>query len=116
MFFTEQAVRGGTFRENWLSDPATYPIIAVLGGAMTLVVGIWFHSLAINKDVQIDPKKRNSIIRTWGKAEYATLPSVATNITAQVTRRPTWIQKSPEGLGVDHDKWLEERKKRDEEK
>jgi hypothetical protein len=55
-----------TFSKNWLQDPSTYPMIVVLGCAMLLVGGVGISCLSFSPDVQIDPKKRNSILRNWG--------------------------------------------------
>mmetsp|Transcript_23538 Transcript_23538/g.32872 ORF Transcript_23538/g.32872 Transcript_23538/m.32872 type:complete len:95 (-) Transcript_23538:159-443(-) len=53
-------------KKDWFSDPATYPLIAVLGAACALCTGVGFACLGFNPDVQIDPKKRNQVIRSWG--------------------------------------------------
>jgi hypothetical protein len=53
-------------KQAWFSDPAVYPIIVVMGGAAALVVGVGGSCLLYNPDVQIDPKKRNDIMRDWG--------------------------------------------------
>jgi hypothetical protein len=52
-----------SFRKAWLSDPSTYPVIGVLGAACGLCAGVGLYNLAYNKDVQIAPAKRNSILR-----------------------------------------------------
>eukprot|EP00532_Pseudo-nitzschia_australis_P007393 CAMPEP_0168162862 /NCGR_PEP_ID=MMETSP0139_2-20121125/55_1 /TAXON_ID=44445 /ORGANISM="Pseudo-nitzschia australis, Strain 10249 10 AB" /LENGTH=86 /DNA_ID=CAMNT_0008079691 /DNA_START=244 /DNA_END=504 /DNA_ORIENTATION=+ len=57
------AQNNANFKTNWLSDPATYPIIAVMGGAITLLVGVSSSCLMYNPDVQIDAKKRGSVLR-----------------------------------------------------
>jgi hypothetical protein len=54
------------FKDNWLSDPSTYPLIVVMGGAGALVFGISAYYLTQNPDVQVSPTKRNSLFRTWG--------------------------------------------------
>lgn len=45
-------------KANWLSDPATYPLIACLGGAMALCSGFGIYFLMTAPDVQISPLKR----------------------------------------------------------
>mmetsp|Transcript_29148 Transcript_29148/g.28018 ORF Transcript_29148/g.28018 Transcript_29148/m.28018 type:complete len:95 (+) Transcript_29148:58-342(+) len=55
-----------TFSKNFLSDPATYPIIVVLGAAGALCAGFATYCLTCNNDVRINPTRRNSILRTWG--------------------------------------------------
>lgn len=59
-----------TFRKNWLSDPSTYPMIAVLGAAGVLCVGVMASCMFFSPDVRVDPKKRNAMIRTWGLPGY----------------------------------------------
>lgn len=87
-----------SFKESWLSDPATYPLIVIMGCAITFVTGASVHALTSYKDVQIDPKKRNSVLQTWGQED-----------TKSVTARAVgWNAYSPEGLGVDHEKWEKE--------
>jgi hypothetical protein len=47
------------YRKNyWLSDPATYPLIVCLGGAMCLCSGFGLYFLTTAPDVQISPLKR----------------------------------------------------------
>ena len=57
------AKNSANFKTNWLSDPATYPILFVMGGALTLLVGVSASCLMYNPDVQIDAKRRGSILR-----------------------------------------------------
>ena len=58
-----QRQASGGFQTTWLSDPATYPIIVTLGGALTMVTGVIVSCLMYNPDVQINPNTRASIIR-----------------------------------------------------
>jgi hypothetical protein len=53
------------WRSAWLSDPSTYPLISIMGIAGCLVVGVGSSCLMYNPDVQINPNKRGSPIRTW---------------------------------------------------
>ena len=53
-------------KKTWLSDPATYPIIAVLGTATGLCSGFGLWFVLNNPDVRVNPKRRNSVLRTWG--------------------------------------------------
>ena len=57
-------------KKVWLGDPATYPLFVVMGAASFLVVGVISSCLLASPDVQISPKKRNQIIRTWGLPGY----------------------------------------------
>mmetsp|Transcript_20039 Transcript_20039/g.29298 ORF Transcript_20039/g.29298 Transcript_20039/m.29298 type:complete len:98 (+) Transcript_20039:1227-1520(+) len=53
--------------KKFLSDPATYPLILILGctGAFCSGFGFWF--LGTKSDVRINPTNRNKVIRDWGK-------------------------------------------------
>lgn len=53
----------GVTQKNWLSDPATYPLIATLSGALALVLGVGVSCLMYNPDVQINPEIRGNIGR-----------------------------------------------------
>ena len=53
--------------KTWSSEPGAYPIIAILAFAC---VGSAFYGnylLFGHTDVQMDPAKRGSIVRYWGK-------------------------------------------------
>ena len=45
-------------KSNWLSDPATYPLIAILGATGVFVSGFIVYFLTTAPDVQISPLKR----------------------------------------------------------
>mmetsp|Transcript_27473 Transcript_27473/g.35794 ORF Transcript_27473/g.35794 Transcript_27473/m.35794 type:complete len:132 (-) Transcript_27473:102-497(-) len=95
---------GYSIKHYGLSDPSTYPLILVLGCAMAFVTGMGIFSLTTYKDVELDPHKRNSTMRTWGRDEVPTL-------TERLIYWNSWQKLAPEGLGVDHKKWLEEKQK-----
>jgi len=52
-----------SFRKAWFSDPATYPLIAVLGAACGLCSGFGIYFISSSKDVRISPQKRHALIR-----------------------------------------------------
>jgi len=54
-----------SFNEAWLSDPSAYPLIAIMGAAGALVVGVSVSCLAFSPDVQISPNRRGSVMRNW---------------------------------------------------
>lgn len=54
-----------SFRQNWLSDPSTYPLLAALGGALMLCAGVGFSCLAYSPDVRLSNDKKHAIIRNW---------------------------------------------------
>lgn len=45
-------------QKHWLSDPASYPLIAILAGAGLFCTGFGVHFLTTAPDVQISPLKR----------------------------------------------------------
>ncbi|KAL3791397.1 hypothetical protein ACHAWO_005021 [Cyclotella atomus] len=49
----------------WLSDPACYPIMIILGGAVSMCAGFGLHFFFTSPDVQITPGRRNKMIRDW---------------------------------------------------
>ncbi|KAJ8604846.1 hypothetical protein CTAYLR_001066 [Chrysophaeum taylorii] len=54
-----------TFKESWLSDPATYPILIIISGAMCFCTAVGLRCLFTNPDVRINKTKRSQIIRDW---------------------------------------------------
>lgn len=61
------------------------------------------HALLTYKDVQVDPAKRNQMMQTWGQQEQDSL-------TKRWTRRSTKRMNLQEGLGIDHDEWVKDKK------
>ncbi|KAL3757151.1 hypothetical protein ACHAWU_004583 [Discostella pseudostelligera] len=59
------SMRWAERKTNWLSDPASYPLIAILGAAGVFCSGFGIYFLATAPDVQISPLKRNKTIRDW---------------------------------------------------
>jgi hypothetical protein len=51
-------MRSAYRKKNYLSDPATYPLIVCLAGAVALCSGFGIHFLMTAPDVQISPLKR----------------------------------------------------------
>lgn len=52
-------------KKNWLSDPATYPLLAALGTAVAMCTGVGLSCLAYSPDVRIASHKKNSTLRDW---------------------------------------------------
>ena len=99
-----QADIGYSLKNYALSDPSTYPLILIVGCAFAFMTGMGLHALTAYKGVEIDPHKRNSIMTTWGTEEVPTL-------LERVIYWNSWQKNAPEGLGIDHKKWLEGKKK-----
>jgi hypothetical protein len=52
-----------SIKKHWLSDSATYPIILVMAGAMTLCTYFSARTFFSHPDVYLNKNKRKSIIR-----------------------------------------------------
>ncbi|KAL3757442.1 hypothetical protein ACHAWU_006649 [Discostella pseudostelligera] len=87
-------------KKHWLSDPSVYPLMVIMGCAMTFLTGAALNAAIRYKDVTLDPKKRNSKLQTWGAEDkyHSTLEKVI-----------AWNAYGKEGLGVDHEQWLKEK-------
>jgi len=98
------------FKENFLSDPSTYPIIVIMSFALTFMCGMGYHALAYYKDVRINPSKKHAEIQTWGAEKVTPVVKVLTADNSYY--KPTWT----EGLGVDHEQWVKDKAARDAQK
>ena len=58
-------MRRANTKKHWLSDPSTYPLQVCLGFACFFCTGVGINCLMYNPDVQIDPVKRNKMMRDW---------------------------------------------------
>lgn len=48
-----------------LSDPATYPLIVILGCAVSMFTGFGLFFASSASDVRLDPEKRTKLVRDW---------------------------------------------------
>jgi hypothetical protein len=87
-----------TAKENFFSDPSTYPLIVIMGCALTFMTGMSINALVSYKDVRIDPAKRNAKMQTWGTEEHPSKLSY-------VAHWNSYQKNMPEGLGIDHEQW-----------
>eukprot|EP00581_Thalassiosira_minuscula_P026443 CAMPEP_0184434042 /NCGR_PEP_ID=MMETSP0738-20130409/422463_1 /TAXON_ID=385413 /ORGANISM="Thalassiosira miniscula, Strain CCMP1093" /LENGTH=101 /DNA_ID=CAMNT_0026799921 /DNA_START=47 /DNA_END=352 /DNA_ORIENTATION=- len=87
-------------KRDWFSDPSTYPLIAIMGCALTFMTGAAANALIRYKDVTVDPRKRNSKLQTWGDEE---------EYNSTLKKLISWNAYGKEGLGVDHNQWLKEK-------
>jgi hypothetical protein len=94
-----------TFKANMLSDPSTYPLIVIMGGALTMMTMAGIHALKY-KDAQLDWRKRESVLRYWGEKEPP-----HHHMTGTLVYWNSWQKLAPEGLGIDHKKWLKSKNK-----
>jgi hypothetical protein len=67
------------------------------------MVGMGCNALFTYKDVQIDPRKRNSMLTTWGQEQHDGVVKTYSEKVLGGVR--------PEGLGIDHDEWVKSKKK-----
>ena len=67
---------------------------------MCFLVGMSGNALLGYKDVQLSPSKRCSTLTTWGQEER-------TPVTKRLAIAAGGVK--PEGLGVDHDAWAQQR-------
>ena len=88
-------------KKDWFSDPSTYPLFVIMGVAMTFMTGAAANALLKYPDVTIDPKKRNSILHTWG--------SIDTEYHSTLEKAISWNAYEKEGLGINHEQWLKDK-------
>jgi len=96
----QYSFQNSKIQNNWLDDASTYPLIAILGSTLAFAVGAGIHALVTYNDVQIDPRKRNSIIRFWGEGYQKPL-------VGKMLGSHTF---PAEGLGLSHDEWIKRKK------
>lgn len=89
-------------KENFFSDPGTYPIIVIMGCAITFMTGMGINALVSYKDVKINPEKRNSKLQTWGQEEQPHKLSYAVHWNS-------YQKNCPEGMGIDHEEWKKQK-------
>lgn len=52
-------------RGKLLSDPATYPLIVIMGAAVSMCTGFGIFFLTSASDVRLNPENRNKLMRDW---------------------------------------------------
>jgi len=87
-------------KDNWLSDPSTYPIITVLSAAMALLGGMCVYSLTSYRDVRINPSTKHDELQVRDRMPYRSFTK------SLASGNSTWAPMYKEGLGVDHSEWL----------
>ena len=89
------------FKKEWLSDPSTYPIIAVMLGGLTFMCGMTLNALFTYKQgVDISPNQRGRIMKQYSD-DYR---------VGVMERFVQWRGGiNPEGLGVDHEQRCRDR-------
>jgi hypothetical protein len=84
-------------QKHWLSDPSVYPLMVIMGSAITFMSRAGIHALRDYKDVKLTAAHRNSPLQNWGYEKESSAVE-------------TWVGRSnafpPEGLGLNHDEWM----------
>jgi hypothetical protein len=89
------------FKKDWLSDPSTYPIIAVMGGGLIFMCGMTLNALFTYKQgIDISPNQRGRIMKQYSDDYRVGLMERFVTMRGGI---------NPEGLGVDHEKRCQER-------
>lgn len=52
--------------KTWLSDPATYPIMVVVAGAVGVCCSFMTYKITCDPSVRITKGYKGQVIRTWG--------------------------------------------------
>lgn len=105
--YLKMKLKSGTFKENWLSDPSTYPILVIMGGALTFMTGMGLHALAYYKDVRINPSNKHSELQTRGIEKVMPLVGVIGD------KNPYYKVAFYEGIGINHEEWLKQKEATD---
>eukprot|EP00616_Rhizochromulina_sp_CCMP1243_P008173 CAMPEP_0118987068 /NCGR_PEP_ID=MMETSP1173-20130426/43436_1 /TAXON_ID=1034831 /ORGANISM="Rhizochromulina marina cf, Strain CCMP1243" /LENGTH=71 /DNA_ID=CAMNT_0006937893 /DNA_START=47 /DNA_END=262 /DNA_ORIENTATION=+ len=62
------AVQEKSFKEIWLSDPGTYPVIGIISFACLFCGGYYSYNILTNPDIRITKgKRRDTVIRNWSR-------------------------------------------------
>jgi hypothetical protein len=95
-----------SFKDAWLSDPATYPIMAIMVAATSFIAGMSANAMMYYKNIGIKSPKKSIIPDSpWDHEHH-------TSVTEIVARNPVGfhadLMKSTyqEGIGYDHERWL----------
>lgn len=88
-----------SFKKEWLSDPSTYPIIAIMGTAMCFMTGMTVNALTY-KGVYINPNNRAAVMKQIS-------PEHKTGVMETFAEMRGGVKT--EGLGIDHEKWAKEK-------
>lgn len=93
-------MRSRGFKQDWLSDPSTYPIMLIMGTAITFMTGMGIHALTSYKDLRIDPRKKHAEMQFWGHEKQDSV------VKAVATKNPWYTPYFTEGAGVNHEEWV----------
>lgn len=88
-----------------MSDPSTYPLIVILGTALTFMVGMSVNAFATYKDLRISPKVKHETIQNWGTEKSKSIPSSILPFLPKAMHGDDFASLRNEGLGIDHEEW-----------
>eukprot|EP00934_Nitzschia_sp_Nitz4_P005573 Nitzschia sp. Nitz4//scaffold220_size35126//5128//5517//NITZ4_007829-RA/size35126-processed-gene-0.13-mRNA-1//-1//CDS//3329542526//5563//frame0 len=89
-----------SFRKAWLSEPATYPIIFIMGAGFAWVFGMSANALfTYRQGVDISPTARGSVLKNYSTEHR----------TGFVERLVGDNVQAPEGVAVDHQEWTKQK-------
>lgn len=87
-------------KENFLSDPATYPLVVIFTFMMAMHLSMPVYALSNYRDVRIDPSFKHSELQERDDSHFRSLVEIIG------TRNKRFEPIHYEGLGVDHQEWL----------
>jgi len=90
------------FKKDFLSDPSTYPIIAILTFICTFVAGGTLHNGYKFKDIRIRPAHKHTELQTWGEDHYTPVTRSLAHIPMLFHSHDWQKVRQGEGLGVSH--------------
>jgi hypothetical protein len=93
-----------TFKTNFLSDPSTYPLIAIMTGALCFIGAMSTNAFANYKDLRILPSHKHDVIPTWNTGERTKVTDVLSRDTFSFHRQ-AWKNLRHGGFGVDQEAW-----------
>ncbi|KAG7346137.1 NADH-ubiquinone reductase complex 1 MLRQ subunit [Nitzschia inconspicua] len=92
--------KNNQFKKQWLSDPSTYPIMLIMCGGMSWMIGMGANALFTYKDVQVNPSNRSSVMKDWSRDHRVSVMERFALAKGGV---------NPEGLGVSHEQWTKQK-------
>lgn len=54
-----------SLKTTWLSDPSTYPIMVIVGGALTGCFAFATNKFCTDGNVRVSSKAKGKVVRTW---------------------------------------------------
>jgi hypothetical protein len=99
-----------SFKEAFLSDPSTYPLIAIMGVAASFAIGMSFNALQY-KNVKISPALKHEIIPAETPPRETVTHFMLTHVLPPSFNTQAYKDICYEGLGMNHEEFLKEKEK-----